>query len=351
VDSISALPTLLSQALIAFTIEFDNVFEHRMPHRTTYGPAATSSRGPWLVSQAMWANFVQFVTVESVPLRQLAGHARLINLKGLQRWGFVVVEPGADGPTVRLARGGRKAQEIWRPLAAEIEQRWNERFGVDEVSGLRESLERLVGQRDSRLPQYLPAVGFEMFTKVPDLKGEPMPAGGIADVSVLLSQVLVAFTIDFERESEVSLPISANALRVLDETGTRVRDLPRLTGVSKEAISMSLGRLVARGHVVIGPDPDSSRTKLAHLTPKGRSAQDTYHQLLAAVEQRWQTQYGTPVDSLSEVLGRLVGTPPLSPLWKGLEPYPNGWRASIRRPETLPHHPMVLHRGGYPDGS
>ena len=35
----------------------------------------------------------------------------------------------------------------------------------------------------------------------------------------------------------------------------------------------------------------------------------------------------------------------------GLEPYPDNWRAQVRRPETLPHYPMVLHRGGYPDGS
>jgi len=27
------------------------------------------------------------------------------------------------------------------------------------------------------------------------------------------------------------------------------------------------------------------------------------------------------------------------------------WRAKFRRPEVLPHYPMVLHRGGYPDGS
>ena len=35
----------------------------------------------------------------------------------------------------------------------------------------------------------------------------------------------------------------------------------------------------------------------------------------------------------------------------GLEPYPDNWRASARRAATLPHYPMVLHRGGYPDGS
>jgi len=30
---------------------------------------------------------------------------------------------------------------------------------------------------------------------------------------------------------------------------------------------------------------------------------------------------------------------------------PEGWRASAPRPEMLPHFSIVLHRGGYPDGS
>jgi hypothetical protein len=28
-----------------------------------------------------------------------------------------------------------------------------------------------------------------------------------------------------------------------------------------------------------------------------------------------------------------------------------GWRASLRGPATLARYPMVLHRGGFPDGS
>jgi methyltransferase (TIGR00027 family) len=54
------LPALLSQALVAFTIEFDNESERQIQHRTTSGPAA-GSRGPWLVSRAMWANFMRFI--------------------------------------------------------------------------------------------------------------------------------------------------------------------------------------------------------------------------------------------------------------------------------------------------
>ena len=48
---------------------------------------------------------------------------------------------------------------------------------------------------------------------------------------------------------------------------------------------------------------------------------------------------------------RRKSKPLASPLFAGLEPYPDGWRAAVRPPATLPHYPMVLHRGGYPDGS
>ena len=129
------LPTLLSRLLIAFTIEFDNEAEHRLEHRTTVGAAAGTGRGPWLVSQAMWANFMQFV----------------------------------------------------------------------------------------------------------------------------LSQVLLAFTLDFERESAVSLAIAANALRVLTAGGIRIRELPYLTGVSKEALSMAAGILTRLSCAETGPDPAASR--------------------------------------------------------------------------------------------
>ena len=57
--------------------------------------------------------------------------------------------------------------------------------------------------------------------------------------------------------------------------------------------------------------------------------------------------------ALRESLGRLIGEPTakLSTLFRGLEPYPNGWRAMVARPEVLPHDPMILHRGGFPDSS
>lgn len=45
-----ALSGLLSRALVAFTLEFDNEFEHQAPHRTTSSRSKAARGSPWLVA-------------------------------------------------------------------------------------------------------------------------------------------------------------------------------------------------------------------------------------------------------------------------------------------------------------
>jgi hypothetical protein len=45
VNPLPPLPTLLSQALVAHTIELDNEAEHRLPHRTTEQGSGDAPRG------------------------------------------------------------------------------------------------------------------------------------------------------------------------------------------------------------------------------------------------------------------------------------------------------------------
>jgi hypothetical protein len=143
-------------------------------------------------------------------------------------------------------------------------------------------------------------------------------------------------------------------LRVLGAEGTRLRDLPILTGTSREAVRWALGVLRRARLAVAEPDPAVSRGQVARLTPTGTSAQRVYHELARAIEQQWQERFpGDVIGALRLALEPLATAPDgrVSPLLRGPEPYPDNWRARVRPRATLPHYPMVLHRGGYPDAS
>jgi len=397
------LSRLLSQALVAFTIEADNEAEHRMPHRTTSQGRSAGGPGPWLVSLVMWENCLRYLTEDGITVADLARAARTpTNLDGMRRWGYIRVDPPPPrkpGPRSVLypTRAGLAAQQLWRPVLTEVESRWQNRFGATEVDGLRRSLSALTAQLPASLPDALPILGHGLYTRgrgpgddqfpgltfpetavddgagplamsgaaagdgaaADDLPGESSAVDAGLPLSALLSRVLVAFAVEFERETATSLAISANVLRVLGDGWTPVRDLPALTGVSREAVSMATGFLAKHGRAEIGPVPAPGRGQRIRLTPSGRRARDQYGPLTAAIEDRWRARWGDALtgdlrarlERLTSASGAQTAPGGLPLLMRGLEPYPDGWRAKARRPEVLPHYPMVLHRGGYPDGS
>jgi DNA-binding MarR family transcriptional regulator len=169
----------------------------------------------------------------------------------------------------------------------------------------------------------------------------------------LLSRLLLGFTLEFETNTAISLPISANIMRVLASDEAPVRELPRRSGVSKEAVAGALGFLDRNGDAVVGPSAGDVRGVTARLTTQGHARYDAARRRLGDIETRWTTRFGAArLHHLRDCLGTLVGAgDATSPLFAALHPPAGGWRASLRRPDTLPHAPMVLHRGGFPDGS
>jgi len=263
----------------------------------------------------MWSNCMRFVGEQGVPAAELGRLARTpTNLNGMQRWGYIVVEPDpADSRPkpprsawlIRATSKGRQLRRYGDRSLKPSRSAGRRASAKNEIDQLRESLGAMISRIDIELPDCL-------------------------SLLALLSRVLLAFAIEFERESELSLAIGANVVRVLDEKGLRVRDLPLLTGVSKEAISMALGFLRKRQMAVVEPDQTGSRTKVVRLTRKGREAQDAYHRLLGVIEARWHERFGeVAIRALRESLERLTGEPSarLSPLFQGLTPYPDRWRA------------------------
>jgi hypothetical protein len=120
---------LLSQTLVAFTIEADNEAEHRLPHRTTeFGPSdGATAAAPWLTSLLMWANCLRQLPDGGITLTELRRRAGTeTNLDGMRRW-----------------RYGAAAQQKYQARAARIENAWGTRFGAPRVAALRAALEPL----------------------------------------------------------------------------------------------------------------------------------------------------------------------------------------------------------------
>ncbi len=368
------LSTLMSQPLVAYTIELDNEFERR------FAETGERARG---ASVVMWSNFLRFVGdgIEVGALPEATGlpKARVLStVGGMERWRYVFVAPvSARTPPkgkregwgsgralrkewiVRPTSAGRKAQEIWPSLFDEVDTRWAQRFGVDVVGELRGALRSVVDRLDVEFPEYVPIVAGSDGMAAGFSPREKSDSRANQDsLATMLSQVLLAYTLDFERESELSLPLCSNFVRVLGGTGRRVEELPRAAGVSKEATSMALTFLTKAGYLdIVGT---SASTKRARLTTKGLEVQKGLRRRHDQVERAWRTRFGAgDVRQLRLSLESVLTHPDLS---RGLHPHPGGWRASkpyLERTEAmvddpraaLPHYPMVLHRGGWPDGS
>ena len=388
------LPALLSRALVAFTIEADNEAEHRFPHRTTNGGRSreAAAAGPWLTSLLMWANCLRQLPDDGITVAELRRRARTgTNLDGMRRWRYVTYtpDPGRDkrpraDAIVAPTAAGRRARAVWPAVTKEVEARWRTRFGPVAIDRLRAALVGIVARLDPALPDCLPILGHGLRCEVPDgylaASGHAFDSEGgagsdSADTAVggtepaadaepaahaeaaalplwaLLSKALLAFALQYERGPGPSLAVSANVLRVLSSDGVRTRDVPALAGISKEAVAMAVGLLAKTGLAAEGADPGGSRYKITRLTGAGVAARDAYPARTADVEADWRTCFGAGrVDALRAALEPLAaGDPP--PLFAALEPYPDNWRARVKPPALLPHYPMTLHRGGYPDGA
>jgi DNA-binding MarR family transcriptional regulator len=320
----------------------------------------------------MWANCLRHLPDEGITVAELRRRARTgTNLDGMRRWRYVTYAPDPSqgkgqgkrpepDAIVTPTAAGRRAREVWQAATEETEVRWRIRFGPDAVDGLRAALADLVARLDPALPDCLPVLGYGL--RSTKRRDPPAASADVRDTAgsggttalplwALLSKPLLAFALEYEQAPGPSLAVSANVLRVLTEGGVRTRDIPALAGISKESVAMAVGLLAEGGLATEGPDPDGSRFKVTRLTAAGTAARDAYSARAADIEADWRSRFGAVrVEAVRAALEPLTaGDPP--PLFAALEPYPDNWRARVKPAAVLPHYPMTLHRGGFPDGA
>jgi hypothetical protein len=315
---------LLSQILVAYTVELDNEFELGMSRAGFPGAR---------LSLVVWTNLVRFIPERGVPVRDLQTASmehedRLrFQLGCLERWGFIYFQQEKDGDprlrarsgvrrdgwgsgrgiktawVVHLARRGKLAAAIWPRVWPEVEERWRRRFGAGyaKLYGALQGIER---RRDVELPLGLPSVGNVPWSETYQPRRSREDEADLP-LSPLLSRVLLMFTIEFNQRSRVPISVCANTIRVLStDVGVRLGDLSRLTGCSPEAsdIGWFLKRFVA-----VGPDPGGKRGRVATLSPAGLNAQKTYHRLTGEIEKDWELKFGaTAVGKLRSSLETLL---------------------------------------------
>ena len=294
------LSVLLSRALIEYARDFDRV-------------GADLSPAP---SLPLWANVLRVLDTTGTDIRDVPRLARLSrravrsNIGGLERTGWAVQQGSATaggGKVVRLTPQGAAVRAAWRGLPNLVDLRWRDRFGDDRLRILRTCLEGLVVQLDLELPHYPTGYGpgdpsLTGGRHVPAREGPPrMPAhgqdwspvrrtdrdrAGLAELPLyaLVSQALVAFTIDYEAAGKGVLPVVANTLRLVPDEGVPLASLPMTFGLSGNGKS-----LLERHHIATVERDSATGRKVVRLTDVGREERDGYQPALARITEQWNS--------------------------------------------------------------
>jgi hypothetical protein len=220
------------------------------------------------------------------------------------------------------------------------------------VQALEDALRAIGAGLPAGLPDCMPILHHGLAVPAP-VPAPPVEPGGQEDnppLVALLARVLGAWTREHEQAAGLSLAIGANLLRLVPQEGLAVRDLPSASGVSKEAMAMALGFLERRKMAHITSE---GRLRTVRLAPAGVEARARCTQLGQEIEERWSERIGAAsVQRLRGALEQVVaGTTGEALLRAVAASSEGGWRAAAGLPRRWPWQPMVLHRGGYPDGA
>ena len=318
------LPGLLSRALGDLTATF-----------VAHGAGKGS-----LPSAPMWFGLLRAIPrTDAVAQRDLPALTRLSkrrvqNLVATSiRFGWVEVRNDTGvSRTVGLTAPGREAASAWTAMTDDVEPCWCRRVGVD-LDAHHGTLGAIVAQFDLELPHYpisyggsdpsvtggrsrpaqagpprIPAHGHDW---APVVRGDGDTVRGLP-LTALLSQLLVAFTIDYAEANGGVLVLVEGFVRGF---GTRnavpMKHLPAVLGVNGTGKSL----LERHGFVSVKTNGKVKAIDVAHLNSKGQRERDMYRGLVRTVESDWASRLGATNilalrQSLEEMLPALDPTLP-----------------------------------------
>lgn len=306
------LPVLLAHVLLDITRAFRRAGE-------------VAGEQPSLV---LWANLLRVIPDEGIPLSELPGAARM-SRRAVKAWlgwekrGWLEVDVAPkSSKIVRLTEVGRAARDRWAESLAGTEQSWTaDRPGIE---AMRAALEETVAHLDLELPHY-PMIYGPSDTRVaggmavPARTGSPRvpahgadwvpvirtAAGSVGDLPLhaLLSQTLMAFTIDYEEAAGLGLAVVGLLGGAMPTGSTPLSALPGALGVNGS------GKSALERHGVVRVT-EAEHDRVATLTAVGERICNTHERIVARVTDDWRSRH-TPdlidalIASLAEVDRRL----------------------------------------------
>ena len=281
--------------------------------------------GETMPTLAVWSNVLRCVVANpGIDEKGLATEARISKrlavaaVTGAARRGWITTEAaGGKNRRVSLADLGESAAEVWPGVLASVDEEWA-------GSGVRAALASLVPQFRFELPLYPASYG----TADPSATGgtfvqnasrkDDLPAHGVdwkpvfreagADVgalpvTALLSQALMAFTIDYEDRFPWPLASTLNVLVHVGD-GAHLSELPEGHGIT------ATGKSLLERHLIVDVEKKKGGDHLVTRSARGNQVIEHHPKRLAAVEQEWDERYGADlVGSLREALEPLATGP------------------------------------------
>jgi hypothetical protein len=286
-----ALPVLLSRVLGGFTAELEEPDDG-------------------VSSLAMWSNVLRGIGdgCSEGEVAQATSISKRLAIAGVTVAARVGLVTRADGPrgrrAVALTDRGRHAAAVWLDRLAELD-------GDSSQGDLRTALEAVVGRLTLELPHFpasygsadpsvlgggyvaarpdldLPAHGQDWS---PVLRGEGDTVSTVP-LTGLLSQALVAFSIDYE--ATPTWPLATMTL-IVQHLPTKPKPLAGVDadhGITGEGKSL----LERHGIAVTRPDPTNPKQLLVELTKAGAWMKSHHKGFIADVEADWRTRFGAGV--------------------------------------------------------